>query len=143
MATNQLVLLTSATTDIGGRPLKALEAQGTRVRCLARQTEFLRARIAGNTEIFAGDVLDSASLARAMNGVDTAYYLVHSMQRGGDFSEKGRQAAQNFGAAARAAGVRRIISAADRATTADRQELSAHLRSRYAVSRTNRARRAL
>jgi uncharacterized protein YbjT (DUF2867 family) len=106
MVSAKLILLTGATGYIGGRLLKALEARGRHVRCLARQPEFLRARVAGHTEIVAGDVLDSVSLDRAMSGVDTALYLVHSMQQGSDFSEKDRQAAQNFGAAARAAGVR-------------------------------------
>ena len=137
MAANKLILLTGATGYIGGRLLKDLEAQGQRVRCLARQPEFLRARVAGNTEIVAGDVLDSVSLDRAMSGVDRAYYLVHSMQRGSDFSEKDRQAAQNFGAAARAAGVRRIIYVGGLGD--DRQELSAHLRSRHEVGDVLRA----
>ena len=109
MSTAKLILLTDATGYIGGRLLKELESRGCHVRCLARQPEFLRSRVAGGTETVAGDVLDSASLARALNGVDTAYYLVHSMQNGSDFSEKDRQAARNFGEAALAAGVRRII----------------------------------
>lgn len=131
MAANKLILLTGATGYIGGRLLKELEARGRQVRCLARQPEFLRARVTGNTEIVAGDMLDSVSLDPALSGVDTAYYLVHSMQRGSDFSEKDRSAAQNFGAAARAAGVRRIIYVGGLGD--DRQELSAHLRSRHEV----------
>lgn len=137
MATTKLILLTGATGYIGGRLLKELEARGQRVRCLARQPEFLRARVAGQTEVVAGDVLAAASLNEAMAGVDTAYYLVHSMQRGADFSEKDRQAAQNFGAAARAAGVRRIIYVGGLGD--DRHELSAHLRSRHEVGDVLRA----
>ena len=137
MATTKLILLTGATGYIGGRLLKALEAQDQRVRCLARQPDFLRARVAAGTEIIAGDVLDSASLDRALAGVDTAYYLVHSMQRGSDFSEKDRQAARNFGAAAHAAGVLRIIYVGGLGD--DRQELSAHLRSRHEVGDVLRA----
>ena len=133
----QLILLTGATGYIGGRLLKALEEQGSRICCLARQPEFLRGRVSLGTEVVAGDVLDSASLDEAMRGVDTAYYLVHSMQRGSDFSEKDRQAAQNFGAAARAAGVRRIIYVGGLGD--DRQELSAHLRSRHEVGDVLRA----
>jgi uncharacterized protein YbjT (DUF2867 family) len=137
MVSARLILLTGATGYIGGRLVKELEAQGQRVRCLARQPEFLRARVAGNTEIVAGDMLVSASLNQAMSGVDTAYYLVHSMQRGSDFSEKDRQAAQNFGAAAHAAGVRRIIYVGGLGD--DRKELSAHLRSRHEVGDVLRA----
>ena len=50
-----------------------------------------------------------ASLAPAMNGVDMAYYLVHSMGGHQDFHERDLVAARNFGAAAKAAGVRRIM----------------------------------
>jgi uncharacterized protein YbjT (DUF2867 family) len=137
MVSAKLILLTGATGYIGGRLLKELEAQGQRVRCLARQPEFLRARVAGHTEIVTGDVLVSASLNQAMSGVDTAYYLVHSMQQGSGFSEKDRQAAHNFGAAARAAGVRRIIYVGGLGD--DRQQLSAHLRSRHEVGEVLRA----
>jgi uncharacterized protein YbjT (DUF2867 family)/uncharacterized protein YndB with AHSA1/START domain len=137
LAAKKLILLTGATGYIGGRLLKALEQQGFRIRCLARQPEFLRARVAVGTEVVAGDVLDSASLDEAMRGVDTAYYLVHSMQRGSDFSEKDRQAAQNFGAAAGSAGVRRIIYVGGLGD--DRQDLSAHLRSRHEVGDVLRA----
>lgn len=137
MAINGLVLLTGATGYIGGRLLKALEARGCHVRCLGRQPEFLRARVAANTEVVAGDVLDSKSLDRSMSGVDTAFYLVHSMQRGSDFSEKDRQAAQNFGAAARAASVRRVIYVG--ALGDDHLGLSAHLRSRHEVGDVLRA----
>jgi uncharacterized protein YbjT (DUF2867 family) len=137
MAASQLILLTGATGYIGGRLLKQLEARGRRVRCLARQPEFLRAHAASGTEIVAGDVLDSASQERALNGVDTAYYLVHSMQRGSDFSANDRQAARNFGAAAKAVGVRRIIYLGGLGD--DRQELSAHLRSRHEVGDVLRA----
>jgi uncharacterized protein YbjT (DUF2867 family) len=137
MASSQLILLTGATGYIGGRLLKELETRGCRVRCLARQPEFLRARLASGTEIVAADVLDSASLNRAMSGVDTAYYLVHSMQRGGDFAEKDRQAAQYFGTAARAAGVRGIVYVGGLGD--DGHELSAHLRSRHEVGEVLRA----
>lgn len=137
MVSAKMILLTGATGYIGGRLLQALEARGRHVRCLARQPEFLRARVAANSEIVAGDVLDSVSLDRAMSGVDTAFYLVHSMQRGSDFSEKDRQAAQTFAAAARSAGVGRIIYVGGLGD--DRLELSAHLRSRHEVGDVLRA----
>jgi uncharacterized protein YbjT (DUF2867 family)/tryptophan-rich sensory protein len=137
MATTGLILLTGATGYIGGRLLKELETRGHRVRCLARHPEFLRARVGAGTEVVAGDVLAPASLDPAMSGVDTACYLVHSMQGGGDFSEQDRQAARNFGAAARAAGVKRIIYLGGLGD--DRQELSAHLRSRHEVGDVLRA----
>ena len=69
MSTAKLILLTGATGYIGGRLLEELEARGCRVRCLARQPEFLLSRVAGGTEIVAGDVLDSASLARIFHSL--------------------------------------------------------------------------
>jgi P-type Mg2+ transporter len=62
-------------------------------------------------EVVPGDIfrLSAGDLAPALQGVHTAYYLIHSMGAAGDFEAEDRRAAQNFGAAARAAGVRRII----------------------------------
>lgn len=60
-----------------------------------------------------------------MAGEDTACYLAHSRQRRSDLSEKGRQAAEHFGAAARAPGVRRILDVGGLGD--DRQELPAHM----------------
>ncbi len=126
-----LILLTGATGYLGGRLLKELESRGKRVRCLARNPDFLLARVAPPTEVVGGDVLDASTLGQAMVGVHTAYYLVHSMQGGSDFLEKDRRAARLFGAAARSAGVRRIVYVGGLGD--DRQELSPHLRSRHEV----------
>lgn len=125
-----LVLLTGATGYIGGRLLKAFEAAGQPVRCLARRPEFLRPNVAPLTEVVAGDVLDRQSLDAAMRGVDIAYYLVHSMAAE-NFEETDRQAARNFAEAARNAGVRRIIYLGGLGQGGS--ELSAHLRSRQEV----------
>ena len=100
MASTQLILLTGATGYIGGRLLKELETSGRRVRCLARQPQFLRPRVAARTETVQGDVLEPASLTQALEGVHTAYYLVHSMHGGSGFQEKDHEAARNFGQAA-------------------------------------------
>jgi uncharacterized protein YbjT (DUF2867 family) len=127
-----LILLTGATGYIGGRLLKALERAGTRVRCLARRPEFLEPRVAPGTEVVKGDCLDQASLARALAGVHTAYYLVHSMGSPGKFEEEDRQAAGNFAASTRQAGIRRIIYLGG--LGADDPQLSAHLRSRQEVA---------
>ena len=106
---SRLILLTGASGYIGGRLLTALERAEWRVRCLARHPGYLQSRIGPSTEIVKGDCLDLPSLAPAMDGVHTAYYLVHSMGSSGKFEEEDRQAAQNFADAARAAGVHRII----------------------------------
>jgi uncharacterized protein YbjT (DUF2867 family)/tryptophan-rich sensory protein len=129
--TEGLVLLAGATGYVGGRLLKRVESLRARVRCLARRPEFLRNRVQPTTEVVAGAVLDPPSLAAALQGVDTAFYLVHAMGSTGSFEEEDRRAAHNFGAAARAAGVRRIIYLGGLGD--ERAQLSPHLRSRHEV----------
>ncbi len=126
-----LVLLTGATGYVGGRLLRSLESKGFRVRCLARRPEFLRQRAGPSVEVVAGDVLDRPSLDAALRGVGVAYYLVHSMGSSGSFEEADRQAASNFGQAAKAAGVERIIYLGGLGR--DDEALSPHLRSRQEV----------
>lgn len=129
---NRVILLTGATGYVGGRLLKALEARGERVRCLARRPEFLRPRVGASTEVVGGDVQDLASLREAMRGVDTAYYLVHSMGSATDFAEQDRRAAENFAGAALKAGVRRIVYLGGLGSG---PALSPHLASRQEVGR--------
>ena len=126
-----LILLTGATGYVGGRLLPALEQNGYRVRCLARRPEFLEPKVAAATEIVAGDVLHPASLDAALRGVRAAYYLVHSMGSSGSFEKNDREAARNFAAAAKAAGVERIIYLGGLGN--DQENLSPHLRSRQEV----------
>jgi len=121
------VLLTGATGYIGGRLLRHFEEAGRHVRCLARNPRHVRTT-RSTTEVVRGDCLDEESLDRALTGVDTAYYLVHSMSAGGDFAEVDRRAAANFGRAAARAGVRRIIYLGGLADQAG--SLSTHLQSR-------------
>ncbi len=85
-------------------------------------------------EIVRGDVLDAASLAPALAGIEIAYYLVHSLGAGRDFHDRDMRAARAFGEAAAAAGVGRIIylGGLGDATGA----LSEHLRSRQDTGAT-------
>ena len=122
------VLVTGATGYIGGRLVPVLEAAGVRLRCLARQPAALASRVSPTTEVVAGDLFDRASLDRALAGIDVAYYLVHSMGAHGDYLEKDRVAARNFGNAARQAGVRRIVYLGGLAT--GDEVFSKHLKSR-------------
>jgi uncharacterized protein YbjT (DUF2867 family) len=123
------VLITGATGYIGGRLLAEFERLGRPVRCLARNPEALRSRVAPSTEVVRGDVLDPASLGEALAGIETAYYLVHSMGASADFAGLDRAGARHFGEAARAAGVRRIVYVGGLGEAGER--LSAHLKSRH------------
>ena len=131
-ADERLILLTGASGYIGGRLLPALEYRGERVRCLVRHPSYLRGRVGPETEVVDGDLSDYGSLEGPLEGVDTAFYLVHSMDAGRRFEERDRQAALNFSRAAKAAGVRRIIYLGG---LAHGDDLSSHLSSRLEVGR--------
>jgi uncharacterized protein YbjT (DUF2867 family) len=131
------VLLTGATGYVGGVLLPELEQQGHHVRCLARRPAKLAGKTGPHTEVMAGDATDPDDLARACVGIDTAYWLVHSMESGVDFERADRLAAERFAAATMAAGVKRIIYLGG--LGADNDRLSAHLRSRHEVGAILRA----
>ncbi len=130
----QVILVTGATGYIGGRLIPLLEKAGNALRCLARKPEKLRSVVASSTEVVQADVLDPASLERAMKGVTTAYYLVHLMSSSKDFEKDDRQAAMIFAQAAKKAGVQRTIYLGGLGDDAD-PKLSPHLRSRHEVGR--------
>ncbi|HEY0699656.1 MAG TPA: DUF2867 domain-containing protein, partial [Micromonospora sp.] len=128
-------LVTGATGYIGGRLAPRLLAEGHTVRCLARSAHRLRdVPWARRAEVVTGDLSRPETLPAALAGVDVAYYLVHSLgQR--EFEETDRIAAENFAAAARAAGVRRIVYLGGPEPYPDEPAVSAHLRSRAEVGR--------
>jgi uncharacterized protein YbjT (DUF2867 family) len=103
------------------------------VRCLARHPEQLENRVGSGTEVVRGDVLQASTLRQALDGVESAYYMVHSMGSPDGFEEQDREGAQNFAAAAREAGVKRIVYLGGLAR--GHGELSPHLRSRHEVGR--------
>jgi uncharacterized protein YbjT (DUF2867 family) len=133
-----LILLTGGTGYVGARLLPLLEQRALPLRCLARRPDRLRAPVKATTEIVQGDVLDVPSLHRALQGVHTAYYLVHLMSSSQDFATQDRQAATNFAGAATQAGVQRIIYLGGLGDDSDPQ-LSPHLRSRHEVGHILRA----
>jgi uncharacterized protein YbjT (DUF2867 family) len=128
-----LILVTGASGYVGGRLVGRLDRQRYHVRCLARRPEFVRDRLPDDVSIAQGDVLDETSMVEALRGVDTAYYLIHSMGSKGDFQQEDRIAAANFAGAAKACGVRRIIYLGGLGDS--RHELSPHLSSRHEVGR--------
>jgi uncharacterized protein YbjT (DUF2867 family)/uncharacterized protein YndB with AHSA1/START domain len=127
------ILLTGATGYVGGRLLKVLEAQGHEVRCLVRSPAHLSSRVGPRTQVVAGDVLEPSSLAAALDGIEMAYYLVHSMGDATGFEAREAAGAGHFAAAARAAGVRRIVYLGGLGPAGG--HLSPHLRSRHEVGR--------
>jgi len=157
------ILVTGASGFAGSQLIPRLLYDGHLVRALARDP----ARVDLEVDVLTGDVLSGVGLAPALRDIDVAYYLIHSMERarspaGGDiaggltggratpgrgtpFSERERVAAENFAAAAAAAGVRRIVylggptsswtPAGWRTGAHDTAVLSPHLRSREQVER--------
>jgi uncharacterized protein YbjT (DUF2867 family) len=126
------VLVTGATGYIGGRLVPELLAAGYDVRVLARRPERLderpwRTRI----EVAEGDASDPATLARALDGIDVAYYLIHSLGTGRRFEERDRRTALAFGVACRESEVGRIVYLGG--LYPEGEDLSPHLGSRREV----------
>jgi len=134
-------LVTGATGYIGGRLVERLVKEGRDVRALARNPD--RLDPAHGVEPVAGDLVRNTGLDEALDGVETAYYLVHSMEHvttpsngngsGGSFGDRDRTAATNFAEAAARAGTRRVVYLGG--LLPQDQRLSPHLESRLEVER--------
>jgi uncharacterized protein YbjT (DUF2867 family) len=138
MTTNPIkILVTGATGYIGGRTVSRLISEGYQVRVFVRDPSRLQGRPwVSQVEIVAGDILKPDSLPAAMQGIDVAYYLIHSMSHGEDFNERDIAAARNFSLAAEKAGVQRIIYLGGLGDP--QSDLSEHLRSRQQTGDTLR-----
>lgn len=106
-----MIAVAGSTGYVGGLLCRRLCGDGTPVRALARHPERAEELRTAGCEVLRADVLEPESLAPALEGVEVAYYLVHSMGRGsdGDFAERDHRGAENFAEAAAAAGVKRIV----------------------------------
>ena len=104
-----LTLVFGASGYIGTHLVPRLCSLGIPVRAVARSSEVLAARGWTGVDLVAADATRPETLGKALDGVDTAYYLVHSMAAGKQFGAIDRQAAAHFATAAAAAGVKRII----------------------------------
>src|SRR3954470_3873252 len=128
-------LVTGATGFVGGRLVEALTTDGVEVRCMVRDATSERARALADAghELHEADVLDPESLSGAGRDVDIAYYLIHSMGRGGDgtFEERERRSARAFAEMARDEGVGRIAYLGGLGD----QPGSRHLRSRHETAK--------
>ncbi|MCM4076829.1 SDR family oxidoreductase [Paractinoplanes hotanensis] len=127
-------LVTGATGYIGGRLAPRLLEAGHDVRCLTRGVGRLRdVPWASRVEVAEGDLNQAETLTAALEGIDVAYFLVHSLGRK-DFETLDRQAAENFARAAKAAGVSRIVYLGG-PEPPEEERPSPHLRSRADVAR--------
>jgi uncharacterized protein YbjT (DUF2867 family) len=132
-----LVLVTGATGYIAGGLIPRLLSLGYRVRCLARSPDRLRARNwFPQVEVIEGDIMQPASLAPALQGVHSAYYLIHNMSSGSGYTAREQDGARNFADAAAQAGLEHIIYLGG---LADPQGgIAAHMRSRIETGETLR-----
>jgi uncharacterized protein YbjT (DUF2867 family) len=128
-------LVTGGTGYVGGRLIERLRAEGRTVRAMARDPK--RFVPVDGVEAVPGDVVAGRGLTAALDGVDTAYYLIHSMEparaadANGGFGARDRLAATNFASAAVTAGVERIVYLGG--IVPDGTEISPHLESRLEV----------
>jgi uncharacterized protein YbjT (DUF2867 family) len=138
LAAQPLVLVTGATGYVGGKLVPRLLDAGYRVRVLVRDPMRLRGHPwRDRVEVVRGDTLSPVTLPAALFGATAAYYLIHSLASGPDYYRLDATGARNFGAAAREAGVGRIIYLGGLGDPEDR--LSRHLRSRQRVGELLRA----
>jgi uncharacterized protein YbjT (DUF2867 family) len=124
------ILITGISGSIGSALAPALLRDGHELRGFARPSTRVRSEI----PVTRGDLVSGAGLDEALEGVDVAYFLIHSMEGGQGFELRERRAVQNFVTAARRSGLRRAVYLGG--IVPERSVLSAHLRSRLEVERT-------
>lgn len=127
-------LVTGITGSIGRTLAPALADAGHDVRGFTRSASRVTVPV---DDVVEGDVLSGRGLDAALDGVEVAYYLIHSMEAGanGSFEAHERESAERFAAAASAAGVRRIVYLGG-PVPSDGTHISRHLASRLAVEET-------
>jgi uncharacterized protein YbjT (DUF2867 family) len=126
------VLVTGVSGYVGAALVPRLHEAGHEVRGFARSPERVTAARVALDDVVIGDAVSGAGLGRALDGVDAAYYLIHSMEGPVDgFPAAERRAAHRFATAARAAGVRRLVYLGG--IVPENPTASRHLASRLAV----------
>jgi uncharacterized protein YbjT (DUF2867 family) len=127
------ILITGVSGFVGGRLAERLAGSGHELHGLSRDPERVGRR--PGLTVHRADALSGDGLAEALDGVELAYYLIHSMEAStdGGFAERDRRAAERFATAAAGAGVRRIVYLGG--LVPPRPNPSAHLRSRQLVER--------
>ena len=154
------ILVTGASGFVGSLLIGSLARGSHDVRAFGREPERIRLALEAllpsaqaargasaepprTLELAAGDAVSGAGLPEALEGIEVAYYLIHSMERAADseaFDERERRAADNFAAASIAAGVKRIVYLGGLVPrwdgSSDAHSASRHLLSRLEVERT-------
>ena len=129
------LLVTGVSGYVGAALVPRLQAAGHEVRGFARSRDRVAAAGPAVDDLVLGDAISGAGLGRALDGVDAAYYLIHSMEGPANtgFPDQERRAADRFATAARAAGVRRVVYLGG--LVPEEGVTSRHLASRVAVER--------
>jgi len=130
----RLMLVTGATGYIGGKLLRPLTDAGYRVRAASRTPAKLDGHVPAGVEVVRCDALDVEQVRAALEGVDTAFYFVHSLGTTSHYAELDRTASRLFATACREQGVRRIVYLGGLGADA-KSGLSEHLASRQEVGR--------
>jgi uncharacterized protein YbjT (DUF2867 family) len=125
------ILISGASGFVGSQLIPRLARDGHDLRAFARDA----ARVKADVEVFEGDAVSGAGLTQAFEGVDVAYFLIHSMEpsQDGPFADRERRAAENFARASRDAGAQRVVYLGGLVPAAG--EPSPHLASRLEVER--------
>lgn len=131
------ILVSGATGYVGSKLIPLLLDAGHEVTAMTRQELGKTDAALNNVRFVTADALRPGTLTKAVQGIDVAYYLIHSMaEAGGDFHQRDMTAAQNFATAARDAGVNRIIYLGG--IVSNTSEVSKHLKSRQETGETLR-----
>jgi len=126
------ILIVGATGYIGQNLIDRLQEKKCAIRCLVRNANSLKSNLPNPPQIMRGDLLDLESIKNAFKGIDTAFYLAHSLDAKNDFDQLEKIAAKNFATAAKSANIKRIIYLGALGNSKD-GSLSPHLKSRKDV----------
>ena len=123
------ILVTGATGYVGGRLVRNLLEQGYQVRVFVRdEKKVAQYSWANSVEISVGNVSDYQAIRSALDGIDVAFYLLHSINSATQFDQIEREMAATFGSAAADANIKQIVYLGG--IISEKSELSPHLKSR-------------